>query len=469
MGTVGAVKAVKPIKLEDYNFIHFIGIGGISMSGLSEILHRNGKVVSGSDTKQSELTSHLENLGIKIFIGQRPENINQAIELVVYTAAVKEDNPELMAARELDIVAIDRAELLGLIMKCYLFPICVSGTHGKTTTTSMTSQVFLEAGCDPTITIGGIMPAIGSNFKMGGEKYFIAESCEYYDSFLKFFPHVGIILNVDLDHLDYFKNIEQMIDSYHKFAKKIPRDGCLIINAEIPYLPQIIDGLNCKIITYGTKNSDLYADNIQFNEFGHGNFDLIMNGENFGQFELSVLGLHNVSNALSSIACANFLGLDMEPIRTGLKKFMGTDRRFQKKGMFNGCTVVDDYAHHPTEIKATLSAAKKIQHDRIICVFQPHTYSRTKELLTELSEAFDDADLTIILDIYAAREHNPGDIHATHLVEKINARNPKNICLHFSDFASVEKFLRQTCIPNDMLITMGAGDVYLLGESLLSQ
>lgn len=454
--------------LNSYKNIHFIGIGGISMSSLAEILSNKGFKITGSDGKQSELTDHLQNIGLTVYIGHQKENLSKETDLVVYTAAIPQDNAELLEAKEKNIPAIERSVLLGLMMKDYKNPICIAGTHGKTTTSSMASEVYIKAEKDPTITIGGILPSINGNFKIGSNDYFIAESCEYCDSFLKFFPKNAIILNIDRDHTDYFKDMKQMYASFHKFASLIPNDGALIINKEIPSLEEITDGLDCKIITFGKDNSaDYYPENIAYDENGCGEFDALnKNGESL-HIKLNVPGLHNIFNALSIVALAENDGLDKNAIAKGLESFKGTHRRFEFKGMVNGAEIIDDYAHHPTEIKATLSASKAHHSNKVIAVFQPHTYTRTKSLLTEFSQAFDDADEILVLDIYAAREKDNGEVHSKDLVEKLVQRG-KN-AKYMESFEKAQEYLLSTLKEKNMLITIGAGDVYLLGENLISK
>ena len=346
--------------------IYFIGIGGISMSGLAEILLEEDFPISGSDAKASQLTSHLEAKGANIYIGQRASNISPDVELVVYTAAIHPDNPEYQRAVELGIPMLTRAELLGQIMKNYQLPIAVSGTHGKTTTTSMISHILLEAEKDPTISVGGILPAIHGNIRVGNSENFITEACEYTNSFLSFFPKISIILNIDADHLDFFKDLEDIRHSFRLFAQKLPQDGTLIINGDIPKLEEITKDLPCEIITYSLDNpADYKAENIVFDQMAHGSFDCVKNGEKIGRFSLSVPGMHNVSNALSAIALSLKMGIDVDTIQKGLLHFGGTDRRFQYKGKVAGVTVIDDYAHHPTEIAATLKTAASYPHKTI--------------------------------------------------------------------------------------------------------
>ena len=344
--------------------IHFIGIGGISMSGLAEILLEENFRISGSDAKSSPLTRTLEERGAVIYYGQRASNIKDDVDVVVYTAAIHPDNPEFACAKEKGLPMLTRAELLGQIMRNYDTPIAISGTHGKTTTTSMVSHILLEGDCDPTISVGGILPAIHGNIRVGNSETFITEACEYTNSFLSFFPRIGMILNIEEDHLDFFKDLEDIRNSFHKFAKLLPADGCLIINGAIDRLQEITGDLDCRVITFNKEavNSDgsaadYYPSDITYDEFGHPSFTLHRHGEVSGSFSLQVPGEHNVCNAIASIALADLLKIDREVTASALHGFTGTDRRFEYKGTIGGVTIVDDYAHHPTEIQATLNAA----------------------------------------------------------------------------------------------------------------
>jgi len=451
---------------EKIKSIYFMGIGGVSMSGLAELLHDNGYSVSGSDQQKSKFTNHLKDLGVKIFIGQKAENISDDIDIVVYTVAVKEDNPEFKAAVSKNIKIIDRAEFLGLVMKKYENPICVAGVHGKTSTTSMISQTLLEGDFSPTISVGGFFKPINGNFKIGEQKYFVVESCEYYDSFLKFYPKVGIILNIEEDHLDYFSGIDQINESFNKFAKNISRDGALIINNETENFNLITKDVSCEIITFGINDGDISAKNISYNE-GCGNFDIYYKGEFAVHIELSVPGEHNIKNCLASFGACKVLKISADIFNKAMKNFSGSDRRFQHKGEINGVTVVDDYAHHPTEIKTTLQASKNMTFSNVWCVFQPHTYTRTKTLFDDFVTAFDDADKIIILDIYAAREIDNGEIHSEDLVKELKSRGLD--AYYIKSFDECVDFLYENCIPNELLITMGAGDVYIVGEMLLDK
>ena len=446
--------------------VHFIGIGGISMSGLAEILLKENFEVSGSDNKPSALTEHLISLGATVNYPQKASNITGGIDVVVYTAAIHEDNPELMEVRRQNLPALTRAELLGQLMKNYETPIAISGTHGKTTTTSMLSHILLEAEKDPTISVGGILKAIGGNIRVGSSDVFLTEACEYTNSFLDFFPKIAVMLNVEEDHMDFFKDIDDIRSSFHRFAALIPEDGALIINKNIEKMEAITDGLNCNIITYSeVQEADYSAANISFDELGNASFDLIKYGENVGRIELSVAGNHNVSNALSTIAVADLLEIDLDTIQKGIHSFTGTDRRFEYKGERNGFTIIDDYAHHPTEIKATLTSARNYPHKDIWCIFQPHTYTRTKAFFHEFAEALSLADHVILADIYAARETDTLGMSSEALAEEIKKLGCD--AYYLSSFEAIENFVLKKCFHGDLLITMGAGDVVNIGDSLL--
>ena len=448
--------------------IHFIGIGGISMSGLAEILLEEGFTISGSDSKKSPLTSLLESKGAKVYYGQRASNISDSVQVVVYTAAIHPDNPEFACAKEKGLPMLTRAQLLGQIMRNYDTPIAVSGTHGKTTTTSMLSHILMAADCDPTISVGGILPSIGGNIRVGDSEYFVTEACEYTNSFLHFFPKIGVILNIDEDHLDFFKDLADIRNSFHRFAKLLPKDGTLVINDNIPDLEEITADLDCRVIRYGNDSSlDYSATNILHDKKGEASFDLIKSGEFIDRISLSVNGDHNVSNALSAIAVADLLGVPFSKIKEGLKSFHGTDRRFEYKGEVNGFTIIDDYAHHPTEINATLTAAKEYPHKEVWCIFQPHTYTRTKALFPEFVDALTHADHVILADIYAARETDTLGMSSEMIAEELKKKGCD--AYYFPSFEEIESFCLDRCQKGDVLITMGAGNVVNIGENLLNR
>lgn len=450
--------------------IHFTGIGGISMSGLAEIMLNRGFTVTGSDTTKSDITDNLEKLGAKIFWGQRAENISDDLDAVVYTAAVKDDNPELVAAREKGIPTIVRSAFLGEIMKRYDVAIGVAGTHGKTTTTSMLSQIMLTAKTDPTILVGGIMPAIKGNTRIGKSDIMITEACEYTNSFLDFSPSIGIILNIAEDHLDFFKDINDIRNSFKKYAELIPAHGALVINSDIDNLDEIIGDLKCKVITFGLDPEKSYysATNIEYRNDVTVGYDLLVAGENKGRINLNGTGRHNVLNSLAAIAAANFMRIHKGYILEGLKNYCGTERRFQYKGMLGGeVRIIDDYAHHPDEIDATISTIKNFDYNKMWVVFQPHTYTRTKALLKEFAKSLSAADAVVLADIYAAREKNTLGISSKDLMEEIKKYGTE--VYYFPTFDEIENFLLKNSQKNDLLITMGAGDVVKIGNHLLGK
>jgi UDP-N-acetylmuramate--alanine ligase len=458
------------MELKSCNKIHFIGIGGISMSSLAEILLSEGKSISGSDGVASDITAHLESLGVKVAIGQRAENITPGLDLIVYTAAVREDNPELTAARQSGVETIDRAELVGRMMLEYKHPLSVAGTHGKTTTSSLLSEIFLAAKANPTISIGGMLPSIGGNYKVGGKDYFVLETCEYSDSFLKFNPFSAIILNIDADHLDYFKTLDNIYRSFHKFALRLPAAGTLVINKEIPRLDEVIEGVAADIVTYGMDaGADWYPTDISYDDRGCATYTL--NNKSKGKVATVVLnipGEHNVYNSIAAFALADSLNVEHSAILEGIAAFTGTDRRFQLKGRINGgAKVIDDYAHHPTEIKATIGSARANKPAKLWIAFQPHTYSRTLSLLGDFAEALSHADKVVLLDIYASREKDTGIVSSRDL-EKLLVEKGTDVT-YCESFDIAENYIKANINPQDMLITMGAGDIYKLGETLVNE
>ena len=449
--------------------VYFVGIGGISMSGLAQILASEGFTVSGSDRAESAATQELEACGIKVLIGQKAENITDDIDLAVFTAAIHPDNPEYKAVHEKGIPCLSRAELLGQLMKNYRLPVAVSGTHGKTTTTSMLSEVLLAADVDPTLSIGGFLSDIGSNVRIGNSGYFVAEACEYTNSFLHMFPGIGIILNIEEDHLDFFKDLSDIRRSFRRFAELIPAEGTLIINAEIDNWEEIAKDLPCKVVTFSSEpGADYYPFDITFDKNGHPSFTLHGPASCGADTEITlcVPGMHNIGNALAAVAAADRLDIPRSASAKGLSLFKGTDRRFQYKGERNGFTIIDDYAHHPTEIEATLRAARACPYSRIICVFQPHTYTRTKSFMSGFAKALSLADIVILADIYAARETDTLGISSRTLQEEIKKLG--HDCLYFPTFSEIEEYLLANCRKNDLVITMGAGNVDKIGENLLS-
>ena len=437
--------------------IHFIGIGGVSMSALAVILKNDGFSVSGSDFKESEATKDLIKKGIDVRIGHLPENLVNVC-CVVYTAAIKEDNLELSYARTLGVPVMDRAAMLGEIMKNYKFPICISGTHGKTTTTSMLTNIFLKADKDPSVLVGGNLSSIGGNMRDGGKDYLITEACEYCRSFLKFYPFMEIILNVEEDHLDCFKDIDDIKECFRSFTENPPKDGYIIANYDDANTIDVVKDAKCKVVSYAVENedADYLAKNITY-AGGCGEFDVYYKNEKMMKVSFSVTGEHNVSNALSCVAAAKALGIENDDICDGIFSFTGTARRFEIRGKVNGAPVIDDYAHHPTEIKATLKAAKNYTNGKIYGIFQPHTYTRAYKLLSEFSESFYMADEIIVTDIYAAREKDTGLITSEKVTEEINKKS-KN-AVYVKEFSDICDYLRKNVKEGDLVITLGAGNV----------
>ncbi|MDO4976297.1 MAG: UDP-N-acetylmuramate--L-alanine ligase [Eubacteriales bacterium] len=447
--------------------VHFMGIGGISMSGLAEILLKRHFTISGSDMRESEMTNHLSSIGANVMIGQKASNITDDIDLVVYTAAIREDNEEFAAAKAKGLPMMTRATLLGQIMSNYLRSIAVAGTHGKTTTTSMMSHILLEAATDPTISVGGILDLIKGNILVGKSDVFLTEACEYTNSFLEFFPLYSIILNVEEDHMDFFKDIDDIKNSFHKFASQTAEDGLIIINGDMEHTDDILSGLTQKSVTFGLKEGNNYtAKDISYDDNGNVSYTLYVDSEKKYRVILSVKGEHNVLNSLSAIACSEAMGLEKDAILRGLASFGGTKRRFEYKGSLKGVTVIDDYAHHPTEIAATITAAQKYPHDDLWIVFQPHTYTRTAAFLEDFAKVLCAADHVVLADIYAAREPDTGLVSSMDIVNLMKEAGAD--VYHFPSFDEIENFLLTVLKGNDLLITMGAGDVVKIGEELLN-
>lgn len=451
-------------ELDKNAHIHFIGIGGISMSGLAHIAISDGFKVTGSDRAKSEITDKLEKEGAVIYEGHDAKNIEGA-DLVVHTAAVKADNPEMAAAAAEGIRLIDRAEFLGAVMKNYKHAVGVSGTHGKTTTTSMLAHALIHADTDPTISVGGVLDLIDGNIRCGKSDLFVTEACEYTNSFLKFYPTIALITNIEEDHLDFFTGIEMIRESFRAFAELTRGIGQVVAYGEDENIRLALDGSGLDIITYGINDkNDYYASDIVYNA-GYPSFDVCRNGEKLCHISLNVPGDHNILNSLATIAVCELLGVDAGTAAKGIETFRGTHRRFEKKGFVNGAIVLDDYAHHPTEIKATLKAAKAFPHKRIRCIFQPHTYSRTRTLWNEFVNAFDDADELIITHIYSAREVYDGVTDPDRLAADIAAKGID--AKYTEEFADIAEYIKNTAEKDDIIFTMGAGDVTAIGPMLV--
>ena len=446
--------------------VHMIGIGGISMSGIAYMVKDLGAIVTGSDVNFSSIIDKLNTDGILVNIGHHPEMIKDA-DLVVYTAAIKEDDPERLMAKNLDKKTYERAEFLGLLSKSYENCLCISGTHGKSTTTGMVATCFLEAKLNPTIQIGAMLKEINGNIHIGSQKYLIMESCEYADSFLHFFPTGIIITNIDNDHLDYFKTLDNIKKSFKKYINLLPDNGILVLNNDDDNAKDIIDGFDKKVITYGiNNNADYMAKNISKNELGHYSFDIYSNDKFITNINLGISGKHNVYNALAAFILSNNYINDINIVKIGLEKYRGVGRRFEYLGKYNGAFVFDDYAHHPTEIKTTLDAVVNTKHNKNWAIFQSHTYSRTKEHLDEFADVLSNFDNIIIAPIYAAREINTFNISENMLVDKIKQKN-KNV-VYLDSFEKIENYLKQNVKENDLIITIGAGDVYKIAKDLVS-
>ncbi len=447
--------------------IHFVGIGGISMSGIAHILLSKGHKITGSDKNPSPITERLKAKGATIYEGHRPEHIDNP-QLVVYTSAVGQNNAELVAAREKGIETVDRAAMLGSLMKEYRYNVAIAGVHGKTTTTSMVSLIVEEAGFDPTLLIGGELDKIGGNVKTGKGPYLITEACEYRENFLKFHPYVAVILNIDEDHLDFFKDFEHIKSAFKRFANLVPDHGQIVAYHGDKAVMEVISDVSCKVITYGLdEGAQIQGKNMAFDEKGCATFDLYNSGNYVDRIRLAVPGEHNVLNSLAAITVGCILHIDIDTIKTSLGTFTGTHRRFEIKGTFKNCTIVDDYAHHPAEIRATLKAAQNFSHNRIWGVFQPHTYTRTKFLLEDFAKSFSKADKVIITDIYAARERDSGEIHSTHLVDAINAYGQRAV--YMPSFKDAVYHLSENLQEGDLVLTLGAGNVHKIGEMLLNR
>lgn len=457
------------IDLKNVKRIHCIGIGGIGLSAIADILISKGYEVSGSDMNKGETVEKLIRDGAKIYIGHSAENVEDA-DLVIYSAAIGEDNPELARAHELGIKTVTRAEMLGLLMEQSKISIAIAGTHGKTTTTSMVSLILKNAGVDPTLLVGGNLHELDGNVRVGDGDYFVTEACEYMDSFLSLRPKVEIILNIDSDHLDYFKDIEHISESFQKFAKLVPEDGMIIAYSANPFVSRAVKGLD-NVITFGLEKScDYAAVNVGFDHGGLPLYELYKHGEKLSDITLSIPGEHNILNSLAAVACADMLGIDLEVIKDTLAVFKGTERRFDILGETSkGAKVIDDYAHHPTEIRATLAAAHNIPHKKMWVLFQPHTYTRTIALFDEFAAAFGEADCVVMVEIYAAREKNINKISSSSLVPAIKENFPDKEVYFFPTFDEIADFVNENSQEGDLVITMGAGDVYKIGEMLIAK
>ena len=438
---------------------HLVGIGGVSMAPLAEVLHGMGMVITGSDMRQSATVDHLRTLGIPVIVGQNAENLGDA-ELVIRTAAAHDNNPEIARAHTRGIPVFERAQAWGAIMKSYENALCIAGTHGKTTTTSMCTHIFLAARRDPTVMIGGTLPMLGAGHRVGKGDTIIAESCEYCNSFLSFSPTVAVILNVEADHLDFFKDLDDIKHSFRQFAQLVPPSGSVIVNEDNEGARSIACGLDP--FTFGLSDSaECTVANLTWDK-GLPTFDITVHGEQYAHVSLRVGGVHNVSNALAAASAAWVLGVPGAAVEEGLNAFTGAGRRFEKKGTVNGADVYDDYAHHPDELRALLTMAKTLGYRRIVCAFQPHTYSRTKALFDRFVEVLSQPDVTLLAEIFAAREVNELGISSKDLCEKIPGSE------YFATLKALTARLREITRPGDLILTVGAGDIYTVGEALVN-
>lgn len=453
--------------IKKYKHIHMIGIGGVSMSGIAEILHHWGFKVTGSDANVSENTKKLAEHGIPVTIGHDLENLAKA-DLVVYTAAIHPNDIEYQEAEKLHIPLVERCDFLGELTKAFSTTIGVSGTHGKTTTTSMVSVCFLKANKDPNIQVGGILKQIDGNYKIGNSDYFIIEACEYVESFLKFRPKAEIILNIDNDHLDYFKTFENIKNAFIKYVKLLPDDGVLVVNADDTNCLDLKQYTKATFITYGIENAtaDFTANNIIYDHNGFAGFDVYKQNKFYSHIQLSVAGIHNVLNALAAISLCDYYGIESSCIEEALLDFTGAHRRLEYKGNYESISVYDDYAHHPTEIKATCSALSNKDYHESWVIFQPHTYSRTKNLLNDFAEALSGFDHVIITDIYAAREDNTYGVSSKDIADRINSSRNGH-CEYISNFEDIVQYVKKHTKTDDIILTLGAGNVTEIGPMLL--
>ena len=438
---------------------HLVGVGGVSMSPLAEVLHGMGMEITGSDMNESAAVAHLRSLGIPVAIGHRGENV-QGAELVIRTAAVHDDNPEIARAHAQGIPVFERAQAWGALMRGYKNALCIAGTHGKTTTTSMCTHIGMAAGVDPTVMIGGTLPLLGAGHRVGKGDTIIAESCEYCNSFLSFAPTVAVILNVEEDHLDFFQDLDDIKASFRRFAELVPAGGRVIVNADNAGARSVAQGLDP--FTFGLEEGAACTARNLHQEDGCPVFDICVHDALYAHVKLQVHGRHNISNALAAAAAAYVLNLPGRAVEEGLGAFTGAGRRFEKKGTCNGADVYDDYAHHPDELRALLTMSKELGYRRVICAFQPHTYSRTEALFDDFAEVLRLPDVTLLAEIFAARESNEHGVTSRTLAEHVPGSQ------YFPTLEALTEHLRTLAQPGDLILTVGAGDIYTVGEALTS-
>lgn len=430
------------------------------MSALAHIAKEQGYITGGSDRTETALTQSLVQSGIDVKYGHSEENLD-GYEAVVYTVAVSGDNPEYTRAHRDGLPCISRADFLGYIMTRCKNRIGISGMHGKSTCTSLTSHIFIEAGTDPTIVSGAELTSLNGSYRIGSDEHFIFEACEYMDSFLSFYPSIAVVLNIEMDHVDYFKSMDQIYDSFSAFMNKTGKNGVCIINADDENVMKCANACPGRVITFGIhdKNADFHAENIDFTR-GRASFDIICKGQLLCRADLAVPGYHNIYNTLAASACAWLCGISAGDIKSAVASFTGAKRRMEHKGQLNGADVYEDYAHHPTEIAATLDGVKRMGYNRVWCVFQPHTYSRTAELFDGFANALKGADRVLLTDIYSARETNEYGVSSAQLADAVGD------ALSFSEFSDAAAYLKENVMPGDVLIVMGAGDIYKLSDIL---
>ena len=450
---------MSPALLNDKKHIHFIGIGGSGMFPIAQILHDKGYYLTGSDNNETDTLALVRALGIPVMMGQRAENIEGA-DLIVYTAAIMNDNEELIAAKASGVPCIERSVMLGILTQCYDNALCVCGTHGKTTTSAMLTEILIDAGLDPTAVIGGKLPSIGGNGRVGKSERMVCESCEFVDTFLKLSPDTTILLNIDNDHLDYFKTIDNLIHSFHTFCAMTSRE--IIAFGDDEKVRRALEGIDKPITFYGyDEENEYYPQNIELHEGIHTTFTLMHKGNPLGVLDLHVPGKHNVLNAMAAVIAAMKAGATFEQAKQGLAVFRGAGRRFEVLGHVGGVTVADDYAHHPTEVRATLEAAKSMHFSRVIAVHQPFTYSRTKALLNEFAEVLSIADHVVLSEIMGSREKNTIGIYSRDLGEKIPG------CVWFDTFDEIADYVVKEAKPGDLVITLGCGDIYKAAKKIV--
>ena len=439
---------------------HLIGIGGVSMSSLADVLWGMGIAISGSDMNRNKNVVGLTEKGIPVSIGHKAENITREIEFVVRTAAVHDDNPEIIRAHALGIPVFERTQAWGAISKDYSNALCISGTHGKTTTTSMCTHIMMAADKDPTVMIGGTLPLLNAGHRVGHGNTIIMEACEYYNSFLSLHPTVAVILNVEADHLDFFKDLQDVQHSFREFALRTPEDGYVVANLDDASTMATIRDIPRKVMTFGlSREADVYAENIEFLG-ANSHFDIMFKGKRFTDVTLHVPGLHNVKNALAATAAAICLGVRPNAVKYGLAGFNGAGRRFEFKGKYNGADVYDDYAHHPGELKALLDTVEGLNYKRCILVFQPHTYTRTAALFEDFVTQLKRPDVLLLAEIFAAREQNTIGISSASLADRVAGAE------FYPTFPELEEALKRKAQPGDIILTVGAGDVYKIGENI---